>query len=71
MPRVLAASVSRSSVSRGVGNLPVKVKFTRLASSHLPLEVLVLFQEVKVSLFKSSVVLGKLSNLELKLVLLV
>ena len=43
MARVLAASVSRSGVSRGVGDLPVKVKFSRLASGHLLLEVLVLF----------------------------
>jgi hypothetical protein len=41
--RVLTVKVSRSSVSRGVGDLPVKVKFSRLASSYLPLEVLVLF----------------------------
>jgi hypothetical protein len=68
---VLAASVSCSGVSRGVANLPVKVKFTRLASSYLPLEVLVLFQEVEVGLFKSSVILGELSDLELELVLLV
>jgi hypothetical protein len=47
------------------------VKFTNLASSHLYLEVLVLFLEVEVGLFKSGVILGELGDLELELVLLV
>jgi hypothetical protein len=71
MARVLAASVSCSGVGRGVGDLPVKVEFARLASSHLLLEVLVLFQKVEICLFDSGVVLGELSDLELELVLLV
>jgi hypothetical protein len=42
----------------------LKVKFTKLASSHLLLEVLVLFQEVEVGFFESGVIMGELGDLE-------
>jgi hypothetical protein len=52
MARVLAAGMSSVVVDRRVGDLAMKVKFTKLASIHLILKVLVLFLKVDIGLFK-------------------